>query len=220
MTRSTSDASDEAAVRDMLRAERLGLCDRLEELDAAEWSSASACTGWSVHEVVAHLTLATRQSKLDFVRGMLRHRGDFDRMTAAQAVAHAQEYGPAELIEQLRESAASTRTGMGSSARDSLIDVIVHGQDIARPLGVRWVTPPERVVVALDHALASRWYGAKKRFARAALEATDVDWTGGHGTLTIRGAAIDLLLAATGRTIGVDRLSGAGTVALQAAVNA
>lgn len=157
-----------------------------------------------------HLTLATRESTMDFVRGMLRYRGNFDRMAAERAQQRAEQYRPAELVAQLRETAGSDTTAFGSSVRDCLIDVVVHQQDIARPLDLAWTTPPEQVGIALDHALSSRWYGAKKRFAGASLSASDLDWTAGAGSSTITGPVTDLLLVATGRAAGLDHLSGSG----------
>lgn len=145
---------------------------------------------------------------MDFVRGMLRYRGNFDHMTAERARQRAQSYTPTELVAQLRDTAGSATTAFGSSLRDCLIDVAVHGQDIARPLDLAWTTTPEHVVIALDHALSSRWYGARKRLGHATLRATDIDWTSGSGPTTIAGPAIDLLLVATGRTAVLDHLAG------------
>jgi uncharacterized protein (TIGR03083 family) len=199
MSPSTTARLDDGAVLAALEAERLALCARLDAIDPSSWSTPSLCPGWTVQDVVAHLTLSTRESTMDFVRGMLRHRGSFDRMTAERARQRAGAHTAAELVSQLRETAGSPSVAFGSSLRDCLIDVIVHTTDIAHPLGMDWPTPPDRVVIALDHALSSRWYGARKRFADATLTATDIDWSRGAGPSTISGPAIDLLLIATGR---------------------
>lgn len=84
-----------------------------------------------------------------------------------------------------------------------MIDVIVHGQDIGRPLGRTIIPGPEHVIAALDHVLASRWYGAKKRFADTRLVATDATWSSGDGRHEVAAPVLDLLLAATGRSIEV-----------------
>jgi uncharacterized protein (TIGR03083 family) len=207
---------DDAAVLLALTTERLALCTRLDELDDASWSVPTPCSGWTVKDVVAHLTLSTRQTAIDFVRGMVRHRGNFDRMNAEQARSWSVQHTTAELLDLLRESAGSRQTSFGSSYRDGLIDVIVHGQDIARPLGALWIVPPADVVVALDHALSNRWYGAPKRLAHATLVATDLDWTWGSGPSQIVGPCIDLLLVATGRPEGMDNLTGPGLAELTA----
>lgn len=207
----TSPESPEpGSVMDDVEAVRLQLCDWLDDLEPDTWFVSSLCDRWAVKDVVAHLCLSTRESTWTFLRGMLRHRGNFDRMTAANAHRHADEFTPEQLVAQLRETAGSTATSLGGSPIDSLIDVIVHGQDIARPLDRRLTVPAERVVPALDHASASRWYGARKRFANTRLRASDVEWSFGSGTDEISGPAIDLLLVATGRSAALDGLSGSG----------
>ena len=117
-----------------VEAERLELCLWLERLGPSDWDAPSLCDRWSVRDVVAHLTLSTRTSTLDFVKGMLRYRGNFERMEAERASARAREFSSAELIEQLRAHAGSTAHSVGSTPLDALSDLIVHGQDIARPL--------------------------------------------------------------------------------------
>ena len=44
-----------------VKAERLDLAAVLEQLDEHEWRAPSLCPGWTVRDVVAHLTLSTRQ---------------------------------------------------------------------------------------------------------------------------------------------------------------
>ena len=69
---------------------------------------------------------------------------------------------------------------------------------------------------ALDHAIASRWYGGSKRFHDVTLIATDADWSTGTGTDEARGTAGDLLLVATGRRAGLAQMSGTGVEVLAA----
>ena len=46
------------AIAAAVTAERLALCELLETLAPGDWSTPSLCPGWTVHDVVAHLTLA------------------------------------------------------------------------------------------------------------------------------------------------------------------
>jgi uncharacterized protein (TIGR03083 family) len=131
-------------------------------------------------------------------------------MTADTARAHARSFAPPALIGQLRDTAGSSRRAPMSSPLDPLTDILVHGQDIARPLGRSHPIPPDHAVPALSHAVASRWYGGAKRFRQVALVATDADWSAGAGVDEARGTAGDLLLVATGRRAGLDGLSGPG----------
>ena len=101
-----------------------------------------------------------------------------------------------------------------SKPEDALLDVLVHGQDIARPLGRVRPMRPDRVLPALEHALGSIWYGGSKRFKTVRLVATDIDWVGGNGADEVRGTAGNLLMVATGRGEALGTLSGAGVTAL------
>lgn len=92
---------------------------------------------------------------------------------------------------------------MPAGRLDPLVDILVHGQDIVRPLGRRRVMPVERVVPALDHVWMSPFLGTPKRFAGIRFEATDVDWARGEGAHELRGPAGELLLVATGRPAGL-----------------
>jgi len=65
---------------------------------------------------------------------MLRARGNIDRMIDDTARHWSAQYTPEELVAQLRETAGSPRRPPGTTVDDPLVDVLVHGQDIARPL--------------------------------------------------------------------------------------
>ncbi|WP_405954247.1 maleylpyruvate isomerase family mycothiol-dependent enzyme [Streptomyces phaeochromogenes] len=201
---------DRERVLSWTKAERLGLADFLDDLEGADWETPSLCTGWTVHDVVAHLTLSTRTTLPGMVKGMVRARGDWERMEFDAARRRAADFGPAELIAQFRETAASTRRAPLSAPLDPLVDVLVHGQDIARPLGRVRPTPHEQTIAALEHVLASPFYGARKRLRGVRLVATDANWSRGEGQDEVRGPAGDLLLLATGRAAGLTGVSGPG----------
>jgi uncharacterized protein (TIGR03083 family) len=193
-----------------IEAERLDLCDFLDRLGPDDWSVASLCPGWTVHDVVAHLTTSTGGPALDGVRAFVRARGNWERMVADQARAIAATHPPDVLIGRVRDTAGSSRRAFGSKPLDPLVDVLVHGQDIARPLGLDRPMPVHRAVPALEHALASPWYGARKRFRDVRLVSTDADRSFGAGSVEVRGSTADLLLVATGRPDGLRSLAGDG----------
>ncbi|TRO58455.1 maleylpyruvate isomerase family mycothiol-dependent enzyme [Streptomyces sp. IB201691-2A2] len=201
---------DRERVLSWTKAERLGLADFLDDLEGADWEVPSLCTGWTVRDVVAHLTLSTRTTLPGMVRGMVRARGDWERMEFDAARKRAAAFGPAELIAQFRETAASTRRAPLSAPLDPLVDVLVHGQDIARPLGRVRPTPEQQTIAALEHVVSSPFYGARKRLRGVRLVATDVDWSRGDGQDEARGPAGDLLLLATGRAAGLPGVTGPG----------
>ena len=184
-----------------VKAERLGLADFLESLDEHEWRVSSLCDGWTVRDVAAHMTLSTRMSLRLTVKGVLRSRGSVHRMFDVLARDRAARFTPAELVAQLRETADSRHLTLGASPFDPLVDALIHGQDVARPLGRPRPMPLDAAVEALEFVWNARFYGARKRLPGTRLIATDREWTGGEGDQEIRGTVSDLLLLATGRTV-------------------
>lgn len=197
-----------------VRIERLELCDFLDTLDEAAWRTPSLCDGWTIHDVVTHLTTSTRTGLRQMIVGMIRARFDFDRMESERARRLAEKHGPAELVEMLRSTAGSAAHAPGASHVDQLVDVIVHGHDVSRPLGVRRTTRPTHAVAAVEHVVASRWYGARSRLAGVELVATDADWRSSERGTEVRAPLDDLLLLATGRPDGLDAAAGDGVAIL------
>lgn len=189
---------DDRAVLALTTAERLSLADFFESLTSEEWKAPSLCRGWTVHDVAAHMTLSTRTTFGMVVKGAIRARGSFDRMELMFATERAARYSPAELVAQLRETAASPHRTLGAGIVDPLLDALVHGQDVARPLGRDRAMPAEPTVIALDHVLKSKFYGARKRVGHLRLIATDHPWSAGTGP-ELHGTLADLILTATGR---------------------
>ena len=163
----------------------------------------SLCPGWTVQDVVAHLTLVTRETRWELVKGVVKARGNFDRMNTDSARAHARRFAarPPSSTNSGRPPRRTRRAPLQQPARSA------HRR--ARPRAGRRPTDrrthpmaPEHAVPALDHAMHSRWYGGSKRFDDVTLVATDADWSAGTGGDKVRGAAGDLLLVATGRPGG------------------
>ncbi|ADD44151.1 maleylpyruvate isomerase family mycothiol-dependent enzyme [Stackebrandtia nassauensis] len=192
-----------------LAAERLDLADYLETLDDSQWRTTTLCPAWNVHQMLAHLTLSNRTKVLPTLWHVVKARGDFDRVEAELADTRAATYSRAELLAQLRETAAADRRLALAGKLDPLVDILVHGQDITRPLGHHRPMPVHRVVPALEHVWGSVFYGSRKRFKGLRFVATDADWSAGEGP-EVRGPVGDILLAATGRAAGLDALSGPG----------
>ncbi|GAA4738360.1 maleylpyruvate isomerase family mycothiol-dependent enzyme [Modestobacter marinus] len=191
-------------------AQRRALADLLDTVHRDEWTTPSLCHGWTVHDVLAHLTLSTRQSTAGMVLGILRARGDFDRAEARAARERAAAHPPGVLTAQLRATAALDRRVGLSSPWDPLVDVLVHSQDIVRPLRRRLPTPQDLAVPALEHVWSNAFYGRPvRRLCGVRLVATDTAWAEGAGP-EVRGTAGDLLLLATGRSVSASAVTGPG----------
>jgi uncharacterized protein (TIGR03083 family) len=203
-------ALSRAAVDEAVSAERLRLADAVAGLSDDQWATPSLCAAWTVRDVVAHLTVTTRMTVPRVLRAAARARFSFDRMEIDLAAHRAAAYSTAELVAQLRESAGSSRRMPGSGPMDPLMDLVIHAQDIARPLGRRHVSPPEVVAACLAYVATNRFMGGPRRLAGVRLVSTDTGWTLGDGA-ELRGPDVDLLLVAAGRRAGLDALDGPGT---------
>jgi uncharacterized protein (TIGR03083 family) len=200
-------------VRSLMHAERAALIDDLEHLDDRSWEVPSLCGEWTVHDVVAHLVNTARTTRLGFVVGLARARFDFDRQNA-RGVERERGATPQETLEQLRRVAS--RTSTPPAPLDSrLVEEVVHGEDIRRPLGLTRSYPQEAVVRALRLQVRTpeSFGGAKELVARVRLTAADADMSIGDGP-EVAGSALSLLLVVSGRRVALDSLDGPGVDAL------
>lgn len=197
----------------MVHAERAALIADLERLDDGAWQAASLCDGWSVHDVVAHLVDVAMTTRVGFLLDMARAGFDFDRQNA-RGVARARGASPHETLERLRR--AASRTSTPPAPLDTrLVEEVVHGEDIRRPLGLPRAYAPEAVVRSLrQQARISRSFGgAKELLTQVRITATDTDLAIGDGP-EVSGTALALLLAISGRRVALAELDGPGLPAL------
>jgi uncharacterized protein (TIGR03083 family) len=205
------------AVWQAIDTERARLADLLDGLSDAEWEAPSLCEGWRMRDVVAHLTLAHMRPSQVLVE-VLRARGIYDRMVHDSAVRTAAA-PTKQLVAQLRMMIGSRRKVLGISAREPLIDVLVHEQDIALPLGLVLPMPLWAATEAANRVWNTPWpltvaFHVRRRLRGMRLVADDVEWAAGAGAV-VEGPVEALLLLMTGR-IGAarDRLRGPGAALL------
>jgi uncharacterized protein (TIGR03083 family) len=197
----------------LVHAERAALIADLSGLDDDQWQQPSLCDGWTVHDVAAHLVNSARTTRVGFFLELARARFDFDRQNA-RGVARERGSSPADTLARLREVASRTSAPPGS-LDTRLVEEVVHGEDIRRPLGLSRAYPTTAVVRALQLQVRTpaSFGGAKERVAGVQLVASDADLAIGTGP-AVRGPALALLLAVSGRTGVVHELDGPGVVAL------
>ena len=106
----------------------------------------------------------------------------------------------AELVAEFERHDGSRRRPLGTSVVDPLLDVLVHSQDIAVPLGRSHPMPIEPAVVAARraHRLGFLFSDVGIR-RRLEMRATDAEFAVGRGTL-VEGPIRAVLLLLTGRT--------------------
>ncbi len=196
------------SIRQLLDDERADLIALLGELSDAEWEAPSLCAGWRVRDVVGHL-LYDEISLTGYARIAIRCRGNTDRVNAA-LVDRVRDLSPAELVARFERSGQRI-TALWPSL--GLADIMVHHQDIRRPLGRPRTIPAERLLAVLDHPDP---FARPGRFTRGLrLVATDVEWSSGTGP-EVRGPGEALALAMVGRPVALDDLTGDGVAALRA----
>jgi uncharacterized protein (TIGR03083 family) len=194
--------------------ERRALADQLGSLEPERWQTPSLCAGLSVREVLAHLTVSGAVSPARWFAGVLRARFDFDKQMDQR------------LREQLGDSAADTlrwfRATVGSRTAPPLPklallgEMVVHGEDIRRPLGLLREHPRATLSAVLRYyAGTDQVVLARGRITGLRLEAADDDVSIGAGDL-VRGSSLALIMAVTGRKAYCAELTGPGVAVLAA----
>jgi uncharacterized protein (TIGR03083 family) len=189
--------------------------ERFTVLDEQMWNSPSLCAEWRIRDVLAHM-IAGAEGVFGFgavFGGMLRHGFSYNRWVAADGQVRGQQ-DPANLLNALRNVAANRKTSPGGRPVRGLMHVLIHGQDMCRPLGITRDLPKAHVIPVADFVKNDiHIFGTKKRIAGLKLSATDMDWSHGSGLL-VRGPAEALVMAMAGRLAALDDLSGDGKTTL------
>lgn len=201
-----------------VHAERAALAEDLAGLDDAQWTHESLCGRWVIEEVVAHLTAAASTGPLRWFTSALGARFDFDVHNDRRLAEH-RGGSPAETLERFRQVITSTTAPLGPTTA-WLGEVIVHAQDIRRPLGLLR-TPPVGVVIPVAEFFARRDFTVASRSAidGLRLEATDSSFATGTGPL-VSGTTLALTMAMAGRGAYCDDLAGPGVPGLRARCSA
>src|SRR5262249_50699706 len=104
-----------AAIDDQRRA----VAARLDRPDHRPWQEPSLCTGWTVRDVAAHLTL--QQLGLRDVTTMMRQwRGSMDRTIAYMARHRAGALSTARIVAEIRATVGSRRHNLGVTYLETL----------------------------------------------------------------------------------------------------
>ncbi|WP_274912862.1 maleylpyruvate isomerase family mycothiol-dependent enzyme [Streptomyces sp. WZ-12] len=194
-------------IRAAIAAERRELAHLLDALAPEQWDALTLCTGWRVREVAAHMSMGFRYPFPRVVAEVVRARG-LHRMTDRLARKDAAALPPAALAAALRDHAHHPWTPPVGGFTAALGHDVLHGLDIAVPLGLDRRVPEDRLRVLLDGLTprGMKFFGVD--LDGVALHADDLDWSYGTGD-PLRGSAQDLLLVAFGRKLPPGRLRGA-----------
>jgi uncharacterized protein (TIGR03083 family) len=194
--------------------ERRALADDLTGLPPDRQRTPSLCARWTVHDVLAHLTMPMEVSLPAFAVAMVVAGGNYDR--ANERLTRRLARRPfAENVDVLRRKADVRFTPPGAGPEAPLTDALVHALDIRRPLGLHRDVPEDCVRTALAHLMTAPSGVVPKGVLQGLrFEATDLDWAHGEGPV-VRDSVDDLLLLCTGRVVALETATGEGVSVLR-----
>jgi uncharacterized protein (TIGR03083 family) len=202
----------------LVHTERAALAQDLAGLNDAQWNTGSLCTEFTVREVVAHLTSNASLGPVRWMAGVIRHRFDFDAQNASRL---AQQLGTDhdETLARFRRSVTST-TKPPVPIVAVLGEVIVHGEDIRRPLQIVRDYPIAMLTHVAEYYHRSNMTVPSKRRTRGLqLSATDGPFSGGaQDGVPVSGSTLALIMAMAGRSAYSAELAGEGAEAIAGSV--
>lgn len=189
--------------------ERRRLQTLLEGLPVQDWTTPSLCAGWQVRHVAAHVISSAATGPTDLAAALLRGRGRFNRTIYLEGIRLGARDPEQILADYRRYDGARSRPAV-TTRWDPLVDILVHSQDIAVPLGLSHPMPAGPAAAAAAHVWKAPFpFRARRRLGGFRLTAADTDWSAGSGP-AVRGPIAALLLLLTGRTALLPQLEGEG----------
>lgn len=197
------------SVAHLATEERRSLLELVEGFTEAQWSAPSLCPGWSVRDVVLHHISYDLLAGRETLQRMVTGRAHPGSSSNDARLAELAGLTTGDVVSALRAHQRPTGLTSGFGCRISLLDGMIHQQDVRRPLNLPRTIPGERIRPALNFALWAPPVRGAVRGRGVRLVADDLDWSFGRGP-EVRGTAEALLLAMGGRTVVLDELTGPG----------
>ena len=197
-----------------IHAERSVMADTWDGLTPAQWDTASWCDGWTVKQTAGHILAAAEQTPGNFYKQLATAGFRFSVFTGRDAT-RLSGLAPGELSGRLR-ARTTTTNHPPAPVVVMLGEIVVHGEDIRRPLGIEHpVAEPALLAVAENYRRTNLLIGAKRRIGGLRLRATDVDWVRGDGP-EVTGPLLSLITVMAGRRGALPDVQGEGAATLAA----
>jgi uncharacterized protein (TIGR03083 family) len=150
-----------------------------------------------------------RYSVAQVLLGLVRARGDFNKLADRLARQDAEKLTAEELVAVLRANAYHPWKPPGGGLVGALSHDVIHGLDITVALGIDRPVPPDRLQLVLGglRPKHAKYFGVDLQ--DVVLRADDLEWSSGSGQQELTGTAQDLLLVLCGRKLPPGRVSGA-----------
>jgi uncharacterized protein (TIGR03083 family) len=178
-----------------------------------QWSGPSQCEGWSVRDVLAHMTATANMTPAAFFPKLIASGFSFDKVQQKGIAAERGASG-ADALSRFQAVVGSEKKPPGP--KDTVLgETLIHAEDIRRSLGMQHAYPDDALVEVADFYKGSNLIiGTKRRIDGLALWATDTGWSHGTGP-EVTGPMLPLLLAMAGRRCALTELSGDGVATLR-----
>jgi uncharacterized protein (TIGR03083 family) len=206
---------DLVEILQMIADERRRMADLVDSLTSEQLRTQSLCAEWTIHDVAAHVLTPLVTPRRALILALIRARFNLDRANVKLAAVVASRTA-AEIATGLRENADHRFRPPILGYRAQLTDLLVHGQDIRRPLGISYRPRTEHLCVSLTFLASGKAMGfvPKDTLTGIRYEATDMPWSAGTGP-TARGPGEAILMTVTGRSVALDGLHGDGVDVLR-----
>jgi uncharacterized protein (TIGR03083 family) len=222
MTAGTTTPAKKAKTADYRRMTQVELDDLsalLHTFSDEQWDAPTLCEGWKVRHVIGHMCMGGTMSPLALPIKLVPYRFNVNRASSEESFKYGQEHTPTELLDVFdRVIVAEEKPGLGKLARPNewFVDKLIHQLDIRSPQGLARELPVEHATAALDALprILSPFLSSRSVCKGLRFNATDLDHSVGDGP-EVRGPAEDLILAMSGRPVGLDALDGDGVATLR-----
>ena len=192
----------------------------LHALPEHEWDRPSLCDGWRVRDVVGHILYGNEMHLSTLPFRLARYGMSSDRSGKAYSIKRAEGQPVAALLHDFDARNPWAGTCRVFPPKLTLLDRLVHHQDIRRALDRPRAIPAERVVATLEATpRLGSVFRARKRTDGLHFAADDVAWEWGDGP-TVAGPGEALLMAMLGRAHALGDLRGDGLETFAARVHA
>jgi uncharacterized protein (TIGR03083 family) len=203
------------------------VCDEREDilvffrnLTPDQWEMPSLCAGWRIKDVAAHLLIdePVQHGMTMRVLPLLAKQGFSINRVNAHWIDQNRNRTAASIVESFQHDSANGVGVIGHllGPAVALRALVIHHQDMRRPVHLARIIPPNRLVAALDALLTWRGnvsIGSRSRAKDLRLRALDVTWSYGHGPEVV-GPGEAILMALAGRAAALKDLDGEGKALL------
>ncbi len=205
-----SSRAPSSSYRELHDAENADFSAYLHTLAPEDWNRPSLCTGWRVRDVVGHILYGNEMRLSTLPVRLARFGFSSDRSGHHYSIRRAEGRCPDELLDAFDRRDPWAGTCRVFPPRLTLLDRLVHHQDIRRPLGHPRQVRAERLLAVLPATpKLGSVFGARRRARGLSFRATDVDFSWGDGP-EVTGPGEALLLALLGRRHALTELGGEG----------